>query len=164
MLKGVDFLRDAALEKPVSLGKEVIVIGGGNVAVDVAMTAVRKGAEKVTLVCLEKRDEMPAWDYEIEDAVEEEVQIVNSLGPKRFLAEIGILKGIEFKRCTAVFDETGAFNPHYDEDDLTTLEAETVIVAIGQAADLSFADQEGIATTPRGGLQADPLTLETSIE
>jgi len=164
VLKGVDFLRETALEKPVAVSKRAIVIGGGNVAVDVAMTALRKGAEEVTLVCLEKRDEMPAWDYEIEDAVEEGVRIVNSLGPKRFLEENGALKGIEFKRCTAVFDEKGAFNPQYDEDDLTSMEAETVIVAIGQAADLSFTESQGVPVTPRGGLQADPVTLETSIE
>jgi len=164
VLKGVDFLRESALEKPVSVGKKVIVIGGGNVAIDVAMTALREGAEDVTLVCLEKRDEMPAWDYEIEDAVEEGVRIVNSLGPKRFFEANGSVKGVEFKSCTAVFDEKGAFNPQYDEQDLTSMEAETVIVAIGQAADLSFTEQEGVPVTPRGGLQADPVTLETSIE
>ena len=164
VLKGVDFLRETALDEPVSVGKKVIVIGGGNVAIDVAMTALRKGAEEVTLVCLEKRDEMPAWDYEIEDAVEEGVRIVNSLGPRKFLDENGTLKGVEFKRCTAVFDEKGAFNPQYDEGDLTSMEAETVIVAIGQAADLSFTAQEGVPVTPKGGLQADPVTLETSIE
>jgi len=164
VLKGVDFLRETALDEPASVGKKVIVIGGGNVAIDVAMTALRKGAEDVTLVCLEKRDEMPAWDYEIEEAVEEGVRIVNSLGPRKFLEKNGALKGIEFKRCTAVFDEKGAFNPRYDEEDLTSMEAETVIVAIGQAADLSFTESEGVPVTPRGGLQADPVTLETSVE
>ena len=164
VLKGVDFLREAALEEPVSVGKKTIVIGGGNVAIDVAMTALRKGAEEVTLVCLEKRDEMPAWDYEIKEAVEEGVKIVNSLGPRKFLEASGKLKGIEFKRCTAVFDEKGAFNPQYDEKDLTSMDADTIIVAIGQAADLSFTESEGVPVTPRGGLQADPLTLETSVE
>jgi hypothetical protein len=66
---------------------------------------------------------------------------------------------VEFKQCTAVFDEKGAFNPSYDESNLTYLEGDTVIVAIGQAADLSFADKDGIAVTPRGGLEADPVTL-----
>ncbi len=164
VLKGVDFLRDAALGNPVSVEKKVIVVGGGNVAVDVALTALRKGAEDVSLVCLEKRDEMPAWDYEIEEAIEEGIHIFNSLGPRRFLEEDGRLTGIEFKRCTAVFDDTGAFRPQYDDADLTTLEAETVIVAIGQAADLAFAEKEGLATTKQGGLHADPLTLETPLE
>jgi len=163
VLKGVDFLRHSALGEPASVGKKVIVIGGGNVAIDVALTAKRKGAEEVTLVCLEKREEMPAWDYEIEDAREEGVRIVNSLGPNKFLDSEGHLTGIEFKRCTDVFDESGAFRPQYDEDDLTPMEAETVIVAIGQAADLSFSETENVAVTPRGGLEADPLTLETPV-
>jgi heterodisulfide reductase subunit A2 len=163
VLKGVDFLRHSALGKAVSVGKKVIVIGGGNVAIDVALTAKRKGAEEVTLVCLEKREEMPAWDYEIEDALEESIRIVNRLGPRKFLDTEGRLTGIEFKRCTAVFDENGAFRPQYDEDDLTTMEADTVIVAIGQAADLSFSETENVAVTPRGGLEADPLTLETPV-
>ncbi len=163
VLPGVEFLKDSALGRPVSLGQKVLVIGGGNVAVDVALTARRKGAKDVTLICLEKREEMPAWDYEIEEALEEGVKIVNSQGPKRFLQEGGRLAGVEFKRCTAVFDAQRAFRPTYDEKDLTTIVGDTVIVAIGQAADLSYAGSQGIALTPRGGLQGDPLTLETSL-
>jgi len=162
-LQGVDFLRDVALGNKVALGKKLIVIGGGNVAIDVALCARRLGAEDISLVCLEKREEMPAWEYEIEDALEEGVTIVNSLGPKRFLQKDGQLSGVEFKRCPAVFDEKGAFNPSYDETDLTTLEGDTVIVAIGQAADLSFAEQNGIKISQKGGLEADPVTLETPI-
>jgi len=164
VLKGVDFLRDVALGREVSLGRKVIVVGGGNVAIDVALTARRKGAGEVTLVCLEKREEMPAWDYEIQDALDEGVKIVNSLGPRKFLVENGDVSGVEFKRCTAVFDEKGAFNPSYDEEDLTTIEADTVIVAIGQAADLAFAENERIAVSRWGGLEADRLTLETPIK
>jgi len=164
VLKGVDFLRQAALGEDVAVKGRVLVIGGGNVAVDVALTAMRKGAETVTLACLEKRDEMPAWDYEVEEALEEGVKIVNSLGPERFLADGGALTGIRFKACTSVFDESGAFNPAYDETDLTTIEADTVIVAIGQAADLAFASSEGVATTQRGGLEADPVTLQTPVD
>jgi heterodisulfide reductase subunit A-like polyferredoxin len=163
VLKGVDFLRDAALGVKVSVGRKCIVIGGGNVAVDVALTAKRVGADDVTLVCLEKRHEMPAWDYEIAEALEEGVKIVNSLGPKRFLGKDGQATGVEFMRCTSVFDENKAFNPRYDENDLTALDAETVIVAIGQAADLSFAEKEGIITR-RGGLENDPMTHQTPVE
>jgi heterodisulfide reductase subunit A-like polyferredoxin len=162
VIKGIEFLRDVALGNPVSVGKRVVVIGGGNVAIDVALTAKRVGAQDVTLVCLETREEMPAWDYEIEEALEEGVTIVNSLGPSRFLKMNGDLSGIEFKCCTCVFDENGVFCPEYDETDLSELEADTVIVAIGQAADLSFAEKEGIAATR--GLEADPITLQTSIE
>jgi heterodisulfide reductase subunit A-like polyferredoxin len=163
VLKGVDFLRDAALGNKISAGKRCVVIGGGNVAVDVALTAKRVGAEDVTLVCLEKRHEMPAWDYEIEEALEEGVKIVNSLGPKRMLGKDGQVAGVEFMKCTSVFDENKAFNPRYDDTDLTAIEADTVIVAIGQAADISFAEKEGIALTKRGALDNDPLTHETPV-
>ena len=164
IFEGVEFLRDAALGKRISLEKGVLVIGGGNVAIDVALTAKRLGAEEVTLACLEKREEMPAWDYEIEEALEEGVRIVNGLGPNRFLEKDGKVSGVEFKRCTTVFDEQGAFDPRYDEKDLTTMKTESVIIAIGQAADLSFADEEGIYTTERNGLQADPVTLQTPLQ
>ena len=164
VLKGVDFLREVALEGKAAVGKKVVVVGGGNVAIDVALSALRVGAEDVTLVCLEKRDEMPAWKYEIEEALEEGVKIVNSLGPKKFLSEGGRLTGITFKCCTRVFDDMGRFNPQYDENALTSFDADTVIVAIGQAADLSFAEGNGIAKTQRGGLEADRLTLATPLE
>jgi len=164
ILKGVEFLRDVALGNAVTVGKRVTVIGGGNVAIDVALTAMRKGAESVTLVCLEKKEEMPAWDYEVEEALEEGVTIVNSYGPRRFLEKDGKVSGTEFKRCTAVFDEKGAFNPQYDETDLTTMDTDTVIVAIGQAGDLGFCEKERIPVTGRGGLEADPVTLQTSLE
>jgi len=163
VLLGIDFLRDISLGRPVSIGKRVIVIGGGNVAMDVAMTAARRGAE-VVLVALEQRGEMPAWEREINEALEEGIQIINGLGPNRFLGDGGRLSGVEFKRCTAVFDEKGVFSPQYDETDLTTLPADTVIAAIGQAADLSFAREQGLAADSIGRLKADPITLETEIQ
>jgi NADPH-dependent glutamate synthase beta subunit-like oxidoreductase len=163
VLRGVDFLRDVSLGNEVSVGQKVLVVGGGSVAIDVAMTALRKGAGEVTVVCLEERDEMPAWEDEIDTALEEGVEIINCFGPNRFLQEEGQFSGIEFKRCTCVFDEDDRFNPQYDETDLTALGGDTVIVAIGQVADLSFARQQGIPVTSAGGLQADPLTLETLI-
>ena len=163
-LKGIDFLRDVSLGNSVSVGKRVMVVGGGNVAVDVAMTSLRQGAQEVTLVCLEERDEMPAWEHEIEAALEEGVEIVNCFGPNRFLQKAGGFSGIEFKRCTCVFDEDGTFNPQYDVTDLTELGTDTVVIAIGQVADLSFAKKQGIPITPAGGLEADPVTLETPIK
>jgi len=164
VLKGVDFLRDVSLGNDVSLGKRVIVIGGGNVAIDVSLSAKRKGAEEITLVCLEKRDEMPAWDYEIEEALEEGITIVNSLGPNRFVHENQEFKGVEFKKCVSVFNDECVFDPKYDEKDLTVLEGDTAIVAIGQAADLSFAQGSDIPVSPKGGIEVDPLTLETPVE
>ncbi len=164
VLPGVPFLRDVALGKNVAIGKNVVVIGGGNVAVDVALTARRLGAQQVKMVCLEARDEMPAWDYEIEEALEENIEIINSFGPKRFIGKDGKLSGVKFKKCTRVFDENGRFNPQYDEEDIMSLVTDTVIVAIGQMADLSFAKSQDIQTTPPGGLKADPVTFQTSIE
>ncbi len=91
VLNGIDFLRDVSLGNAVSLGRKVVVIGGGNVAMDVAMTALRKGAKEISVVSLEQRHEMPAWEREINEAVEEGVRIVNGLGPNRFLARDGPL-------------------------------------------------------------------------
>lgn len=184
VLKGVNFLREAAIHnceannergEPLTtsceplLGK-VVVIGGGNVAVDVALTARRLGSKDVTMVCLEERVKMPAWDYEVEEALEEKVKIVNSRGPVRFIQKDastsdtnGFVGGVEFKKCTAVFDEQGRFNPQYDETDLITIDADYVIVAIGQSAELEFAKSQEIVVTPRGGLAADPVTLQTPI-
>jgi NADPH-dependent glutamate synthase beta subunit-like oxidoreductase len=164
VLRGIDFLRDVALGNSVSIGKRVIVVGGGSVAMDAAMTALRKGAEEISIVCLECREEMPAWESEIRIATEEGVEIVNCLGPNRFLSQDGTLTGIEFKRCTRVFDEDGTFNPQYDEVDLTEFECDTAIVAIGQVADLSFAEKQGIPVSSNGSLETDPVTLETELE
>ncbi len=164
ILPGTTFLRDAALGKFVSLGKKVVVVGGGNVAIDVALTAKRLGAGEVVMVCLESRDEMPAWDYEIEEALEENIEILNCFGPDNFAGANGKVTGIQFKRCTCVFDDNNCFNPQYDENDLQTLSADTVIVAIGQSAELEFVKSQGVTVTPRGGLQCDPITLQTPLE
>ncbi|SLM28456.1 Predicted heterodisulfide reductase/ glutamate synthase fusion protein HdrL [Desulfamplus magnetovallimortis] len=163
VLQGVHFLRETALGKIRSIKGRVVVIGGGNVAVDVALTARRLGSADVTMVCLEGRHEMPAWDYEVEEALEEKVKIENGLGPARFIEKNGAIFGVEFKRCTSVFDENGRFNPQYDPADLITIETDHVIVAIGQTGELEFAQTQSIPVTNHGGLAADPLTLQTSI-
>ena len=165
VLAGTTFLRDAAMGRADKLSGKTIVIGGGNVAVDVALTAQRLGSEDVTMVCLEKREEMPAWDYEIEEALEEKINIVNSKGPLRFYGdEAGKVTEVSFQECTAVFDENGRFNPQYDDCQLITHEADTVIVAIGQMGETGFAKDQGIALTPPGGYEADPVTLQTPVE
>ncbi len=165
VLAGTTFLRDAAMGKAKKLSGKTIVIGGGNVAVDVALTARRLGSDDVTMVCLEKREEMPAWDYEIEEALEEKVNIVNSKGPLRFYGnDAGQVTEVSFQECTAVFDENGRFNPQYDDCQLITHEADTVIVAIGQMGETGFAKDQGIALTRPGGYEADPVTLQTPID
>jgi NADPH-dependent glutamate synthase beta subunit-like oxidoreductase len=164
VISGIEFLRDVALGKEVKLGKRVIVVGGGNVAVDVARTAIRLGVGELTMVCLESREEMPAWAREIEGAIEEKVEIVNAFGPKMIQGKDGKVTGVEFKRCTRVFDENNRFNPQYDETDVQTLSADTVILAIGQSAEFDFAKGQDIPTLPSGGLQADPLTFQTELK
>jgi NADPH-dependent glutamate synthase beta subunit-like oxidoreductase len=164
VLQGVDFLRDAAMGKDVSIGEEVLVIGGGNVAVDVALTAKRKGAKNVTMVCLEKREEMPAWEHEIREALESEIKIVNSFGPKSFFIDQNKrFSGIEFKTCTAVFDENGRFSPTYDESACQAFFGNTLIVAIGQSTNTEGLKEQGVPLTRGGGLDADPVTLQTSL-
>ncbi|MGD2185275.1 MAG: FAD-dependent oxidoreductase [Desulfobacterales bacterium] len=160
---GVSFLRDVALGKKVSVAKKLIVVGGGNVAIDVALTARRLGSKAVTIVCLETQEEMPAREYEIKEALEAGVEIVNCFGPSRFLGKNSKITGIEFKRCTCVFDDECNFNPQYDENEISTLEAEAVMIAIGQQSDVDFSEEEKITRSPQGGIQADPLTLQTSI-
>lgn len=166
ILQGVDFLRDAAMGKKVEIGREVVVVGGGNVAIDVAQTAKRLGADNVTLICLERREEMPAWEYEIVEAVEDEINIVNSFGPRSFFIdkEDQRISGIEFKSCSKVFDENGRFNPQFDENVCQTFHCDTVIVAIGQSTNLDGIKEQGIAISRPGGLEADSVTLQTPID
>ena len=163
VLDGVTFLKNVALGNPVALGHRIIVVGGGNVAIDVALTARRLDCDEVTMVCLEKREEMPAWDFEIEEALEAGVEIVNCFGPNRFVEKNGIFAGIEFKRCTCVFDDQCNFNPQYDETDLNTLAAQNAIVAIGQKAALNVNATRQIACSPRGEIIADPISWQTNI-
>jgi formate dehydrogenase beta subunit len=164
VLKGVDFLRDVALGNPTPVGKRVVVVGGGNVAVDVARTALRVGAQEVSMVCLENENEMPAWESELTAAREEGVALLNCFGPRKLLEQNGVLSGVEFKYCSCVFDERGAFCPTYDDTHIQGMTADTVIVAIGQAPDLSFAKKDGLKVGARGGLSVDPATLQTSVE
>ena len=164
IIHGIDFLKDISLKGKVSIGKRTVVLGGGNVAIDVALTALRNGAKEVQIVCLEGRDEMHAWEYEIKDALDEGIAIINNWGPRRFIGKNGHVKSIEFKRCTAVLDANGRFNPQYDETELMTLEADTVLLSIGQACDMSFTKGvPDLEVSPMGPVVKDPFTLETNI-
>jgi heterodisulfide reductase subunit A-like polyferredoxin len=160
--QAVGFLRDVNLGQAPKLGKKVLVIGGGNVAVDVARSAVRLGAGEVTMISLEAEDEMPAWKWELEEAAEEGVVFLHRWGPLRFLTEGGRVSGIELKAVTRVFDENRRFSPTYDESKVKTVEADTVIVAIGQASDISpFEGVEGLTFTRGGSIQVDAVSLAT---
>jgi heterodisulfide reductase subunit A-like polyferredoxin len=160
---GVEFLRKASLEgnPPVIKGK-VVVIGGGNVAVDVARTALRLGADSVEVISLEKRKDMPAYPEEIEAALHEGITILNGWGPKQILGSEKAT-GLELKRCTQVFDDQGRFDPIYDENYTTEVEADQIFLAIGQTSDGKFLNHMGLETE-RGGFKADPVTLETSVK
>lgn len=139
---GLDFLRDAKKNRCTCIGKNVIVIGGGNVAIDVARTAKRLGAVNVSLFCLECDEEMPAHDWEVEEARLEGVDINVSWGPNKIIGESGTVTGIELIKCTSVFDETGRFNPSFDRCVIKQTVADSVIFAVGQKEELPFSDEE----------------------
>ncbi len=140
----------------------VVVIGGGNVAVDVARTALRLGAKSVEMVSLEQRDEMPAYPEEVQATLHEGIKITNGWGPLQILGN-GSVTGIELKKCTRVFDENKRFSPVYDEQQRLSLEADQIITAIGQTSDDEFVKHIGAATQGRY-FKADPVTLQTSLE
>jgi hypothetical protein len=149
---GLDFLVEANEWMKGKIGGEVLVTGGGNVAIDVAITAKRLGASHVTLACLEPLDAMPAGKEEIARAREEGVEIMPSWGLDRALEENGAVKGMRLKRCVSVFDGRGSFNPQYDENEKTTVYAENILMAVGQKADLSFLDEKYQMQLNRRGL------------
>jgi NADPH-dependent glutamate synthase beta subunit-like oxidoreductase len=149
---GLDFLVEVNKWMEGKIGSEVFVMGGGNVAMDVAVTAKRLGAKKVTLACLEPRDRMPASSEEIARAEEEGVVVMPSWGLSRVVEENGKVKGMELKRCVSPWDETGRFNPQYDECEKIVVEAENILMAIGQGVDLSFLDEKYQIQLTRRGL------------
>ncbi|HSB35156.1 MAG TPA: FAD-dependent oxidoreductase [Nitrospirota bacterium] len=167
VLGGVDFLRDVALGNPVAVGPKVVVVGGGNVAYDVARTSVRqKGVTSVSLVCLEDFDHMLADQLEVREGEEEGVERFNSFGPQKItLDEKGIVQSILFKKVISVFDSEGKFNPRYDDEDTMTLPADTVFFAVGQAYDLSCMDKCGLNVdmTERGTIRVAADKLSTSV-
>jgi NADPH-dependent glutamate synthase beta subunit-like oxidoreductase/ferredoxin len=161
VVPALDLLREYNLHRQAKVGKRVVVIGGGNVAMDAARTALRCGAETVQLFCLESRNEMPAHEWEIDDAVAEGVAVNVSWGPKKILGDSGKVSGVEFVRCKSVFDEMRRFRPTFDESKAEIHEADTVISAIGQAFDLSFAGKD--LQSYRDVIVVDPLTLRTNL-
>ena len=162
VLWGVDVLRDVAGGRDVEIKEKVIVIGGGSVAVDVAMTAQRCGAERVSMACLESREEVPAHRGEIERALEEGVVVLPSWGPRRIVMEKGEVTGVELVRCTSVFDAEGNFRPSFGNG-TCIIEGRQVIMAIGQASDLSFLAEEPRIVVEDGLVKVDVSTLETGL-
>ena len=162
VVDAVDFLEAYNLaSKTAKVGKNVAVIGGGNVATDAAGVALRCGAESVKLFCLEDRKTMPAHEWEIEEIARDGVQLNPSWGPRAILGDGGNVTAVEFVRCKSVLDKDGRFAPVFDEKSTQTVPADTVVCAIGQAPDLSFLG-EGVDTAS-GVIQADPYTMETNL-
>lgn len=203
VVKGIDFLLNVNLGYRFSIGKKVVVIGGGNVAIDVARSALRQqqkmtlealstsllpdslnesemsvalkelmdvsraalrmGAREVHLVCLESREEMPAFGEEVEEGLQEGLKIHPSLGPKQFVGKNGKLSGLETIRCTSVFDANHRFNPVFEAGSESVIPCDTAILAIGQTSDVSFLPPElGVEITRQGILKVDPETLSTT--
>jgi len=162
-LGGLDFLRDFRLGKDVKVGERVLVVGGGNVAMDVSLTALRLSAKRVQVACLETREEMPAFPWEVQQALEEGVAINNSWGIKKILGVGEKAAGVELIRCVSVFDQEGRFNPSFDEAVTRTVEADMVIFAIGQASDLSWLTPGSMQISELGTIMVDDSTLETGV-
>jgi NADPH-dependent glutamate synthase beta subunit-like oxidoreductase/NAD-dependent dihydropyrimidine dehydrogenase PreA subunit len=190
VVNGIELLKLINLGQTMDIGPRVLVVGGGNVAFDVARTAVRVTAEQeaedfrvtadvartaarragvreVHVACLESREEMPADAIEIEEGQHEGLQIHTSLGPRAILAgdgeNAGRVTGIEFARCVSVFDSERRFNPQFDESHRLIIPCDTVILAIGQRAELGFLrPEDGVELTDRGLVKVDPDTFQTS--
>jgi formate dehydrogenase beta subunit len=164
VLLALPVLRAIRAGEPVPLGDRVVVVGGGNVAVDVARCIRRVGATDVTIACLESREQMPAWEWEIEEALEEGIKLAPSWGPVEVLADHGGVTGIALKRCLSVFDERGQFSPAFDEDETTTLPADAIVLAIGQRGDLTCVNGSAVRTAGGGRLEYDSEAMTTSEE
>jgi NADPH-dependent glutamate synthase beta subunit-like oxidoreductase/ferredoxin len=178
VIDGMDFLRAFNTGATMQLGKRIVVIGGGNVAYDVARSAVRppdheaydvarsalriSADKEIHVVCLESRDEMPADDIEVHEGAEEGLKLHNSRGPREILVENGSVKALRTVRCTAVFDAAGRFNPSFDESVIEDIPADNIIFAIGQTSDLSFLSPEDGIESERGLIKVNRQTYQTT--
>ena len=159
----VDFLRKAGAKESFALEGDVVVVGGGNVAIDAARISSRCTDAKVSMFCLEAREKMPASNEEIEEALEEGIELNCGWGPKEVLEENGHVSGVVFKKCTRVFDAQGRFSPEYDENDTVTIPCRHVIFSVGQAIDWGhMLDNLHVELRPNGGALANKLTYQTS--
>ena len=159
----LQFLTDVCFGRPVDVGRHVLVIGGGNVAVDVARSALRVGAAKVSMVCLESQAEMPAYAWEQEEAKEEGIDITYRRGPTEIVLRGGQIVGLKTRAVMRVFDENKRFDPRYDDSDVLELPCDTVIMAIGQAPDMGFLQGSSLKLDARGRVPYDPATQRTSV-
>ncbi|MGD8972469.1 MAG: FAD-dependent oxidoreductase [Desulfobacterales bacterium] len=161
---GLEFLSQVRAGEKVPLSGKTVIIGGGNVAVDAARTALRSGAQDAHIFCLEPRDQMPAWEKDVDEAIDEGIVINAEASPSKITQENGRVTGVEFTHCVCVFDDEGCFNPTCDLDDTRLVDADNVIISIGQAADMSFLDADSqLERELWGTLVVDTNTLATNI-
>ena len=159
----VDFLREAGAKESFALEGDVVVVGGGNVAIDAARISSRCVDAKISMFCLEQREDMPASKEEIAEALEEGIELNCGWGPKEVLEENGKVTGVVFKKCTRVLDEQGRFSPEYDEEQTVIIPCKHVIFSVGQAIEWGdMLDNLDLKRRPNGGALADKLTYQTS--
>lgn len=159
----VDFLREAGAKESFALEGDVVVVGGGNVAIDAARISSRCVDAKISMFCLEQRENMPASKEEIAEALEEGIELNCGWGPKEVLEEDGKVVGVVFKKCIRVLDEQGRFSPEYDEEQTVTIPCKHVIFSVGQAIEWgNMLDNLDLKRRPNGGALADKLTYQTS--
>lgn len=164
VMSGIEFLNKVNKdEEHMKLSGKTVVIGGGNVAMDVARTALRAGSDDVSMYCLENRDEMPAAKDEIEEALEENISINNGWGPKEIITENGRVKAVVLKKCTSVFNAEKRFAPVYDENDTITIECDNVLLSIGQQIIWgNLLAGTKVELNKNGTAKADPVTYQTA--
>ena len=159
----VDFLREAGAKESFALEGDVVVVGGGNVAIDAARISSRCVDAKISMFCLEQREDMPASKEEIAEALEEGIELNCGWGPKEVLEDDGKVAGVVFKKCIRVLDEQGRFSPEYDEEQTVTIPCKHVIFSVGQAIEWGdMLDNLDLKRRPNGGALANKLTYQTS--
>ena len=159
----VDFLREAGAKESFALEGDVVVVGGGNVAIDAARISSRCVDAKISMFCLEQRENMPASKEEIAEALEEGIELNCGWGPKEVLEEDGKVAGVVLKKCIRVLDEQGRFSPEYDEEQTVTIPCKHVIFSVGQAIEWGdMLDNLDLKRRPNGGALANKLTYQTS--
>ena len=163
VISGVDFMRDVNLRDKKSLSGRVVVIGGGNIAADVARTAVRCGAENVSLYCLEGYDETPMGEEDRSECERDGVAVYAGWGPREVSVEGGKAAGVSFVKCLKVRDENGRFAPVYDENTVQVAPCTTVLFCIGQKAEWrELLSGTAVEFDPNGTAKADPVTYQTA--
>ncbi len=165
VLWGLEFLKKVKSGEAVKLNQKIAVIGGGDVAIDVAMTALRLSAKDVHVFCLEEKDQMPAHPWQVQQALEEGIVLNCGWGPKKIVGDDKNVSGVEVVKCISVFDQAGNFNPQFDESQKKFLEVGTIIFAIGQTLDSSIFNGNELKSIPENGrIKVNPDTSETNLK